>query len=246
MAAPRRRPRRVPRPPGARPHRPGRGVRGRQPGGRARAAYRCGLVATSPGPLRTTSGRHGVADEAIADGRRARRHAHGRRAATAPTARSPTRTSSATSPASRATPAGSRASAPAPSCSPRPACSTGAAPPPTGGPATCSRRRFPEVQVEPDPIFVRDGNVFTSAGVTAGHGPRARARRGRPRPRRRPGHRPPPGAVPAPPGQPVAVQRPARRPRPPSATGSARRSTSSTEHPEGDCSVAAPRRRRRS
>jgi transcriptional regulator GlxA family with amidase domain len=27
---------------------------------------------------------------------------------------------------------------------------------------------FPEVTVDPDPIFVRDGNVFTSAGVTAG------------------------------------------------------------------------------
>ncbi|MEA2361193.1 MAG: hypothetical protein QOD71_338 [Thermoleophilaceae bacterium] len=29
-------------------------------------------------------------------------------------------------------------------------------------------RRHPEVQVEADPIFVRDGNVITSAGVTAG------------------------------------------------------------------------------
>jgi transcriptional regulator GlxA family with amidase domain len=29
-------------------------------------------------------------------------------------------------------------------------------------------RRFPAVAVEPDPIFVRDGDVFTSAGVTAG------------------------------------------------------------------------------
>ena len=28
--------------------------------------------------------------------------------------------------------------------------------------------RFPEVTVDPDPIFVRDGNVVTSAGVTAG------------------------------------------------------------------------------
>ena len=27
---------------------------------------------------------------------------------------------------------------------------------------------FPDVRVEPDPIFVRDGNVFTSAGITAG------------------------------------------------------------------------------
>ena len=36
--------------------------------------------------------------------------------------------------------------------------------------ASCGelRRRHPEVEVEPDPIFVRDGNVVTSAGVTAG------------------------------------------------------------------------------
>jgi transcriptional regulator GlxA family with amidase domain len=29
-------------------------------------------------------------------------------------------------------------------------------------------RRFPAVQVEADPIFVRDGSIWTSAGVTAG------------------------------------------------------------------------------
>lgn len=29
-------------------------------------------------------------------------------------------------------------------------------------------REFPDVQVEPDSIFIRDGNVWTSAGVTAG------------------------------------------------------------------------------
>src|SRR5262249_14768289 len=29
-------------------------------------------------------------------------------------------------------------------------------------------RRFPSVTVDPDPIFVRDGDVWTSAGVTAG------------------------------------------------------------------------------
>jgi transcriptional regulator GlxA family with amidase domain len=36
--------------------------------------------------------------------------------------------------------------------------------------ASCAElaRRHPEVVVEPDPIFVRDGNVTTSAGVTAG------------------------------------------------------------------------------
>jgi transcriptional regulator GlxA family with amidase domain len=36
--------------------------------------------------------------------------------------------------------------------------------------ARCARlaRLFPEVTVDPDPIFIRDGNVWTSAGVTAG------------------------------------------------------------------------------
>lgn len=29
-------------------------------------------------------------------------------------------------------------------------------------------RRYPQLQVEPDPIFITDGNVWTSAGVTAG------------------------------------------------------------------------------
>jgi transcriptional regulator GlxA family with amidase domain len=29
-------------------------------------------------------------------------------------------------------------------------------------------RRFPEVRLEPDRIFIRDGNVWTSAGITAG------------------------------------------------------------------------------
>ena len=48
------------------------------------------------------------------------------------------------------------------------ACSTGAAPPPTGPGATTWPRRYPAVSVEPEPIFVRDGNVSTSAGVTAG------------------------------------------------------------------------------
>jgi transcriptional regulator GlxA family with amidase domain len=36
--------------------------------------------------------------------------------------------------------------------------------------ASCSQlaRRYPDVRVEPDRIFVRDGAVYTSAGVTAG------------------------------------------------------------------------------
>jgi transcriptional regulator GlxA family with amidase domain len=34
----------------------------------------------------------------------------------------------------------------------------------------CNRlaRRYPSIKIDPDPIFIRDGNVYTSAGVTAG------------------------------------------------------------------------------
>jgi transcriptional regulator GlxA family with amidase domain len=36
--------------------------------------------------------------------------------------------------------------------------------------SACARlaRRYPAVEVDPDPIYVRDGDVYTSAGVTAG------------------------------------------------------------------------------
>jgi transcriptional regulator GlxA family with amidase domain len=36
--------------------------------------------------------------------------------------------------------------------------------------STCARlaQLFPKVSVDPDPIFIRDGNVWTSAGITAG------------------------------------------------------------------------------
>jgi transcriptional regulator GlxA family with amidase domain len=36
--------------------------------------------------------------------------------------------------------------------------------------ASCEalKRNYPTIEVDPDPIFVRDGNVYTSAGVTAG------------------------------------------------------------------------------
>jgi transcriptional regulator GlxA family with amidase domain len=34
--------------------------------------------------------------------------------------------------------------------------------------ATLLASRYPAVQVEPDAIFVRDGRVWTSAGVTSG------------------------------------------------------------------------------
>ena len=38
----------------------------------------------------------------------------------------------------------------------------------TGACATCSHGCTRRVEVDPEPIFVRDGNVYTSAGVTAG------------------------------------------------------------------------------
>jgi transcriptional regulator GlxA family with amidase domain len=34
--------------------------------------------------------------------------------------------------------------------------------------AEALKARYPEVRVEPDPIFIRDGNIWTSAGVSAG------------------------------------------------------------------------------
>ena len=121
-----------------------------------------------------------------------------------------------------------------------------AARPRTGRRCAELARRLPRAStVDPDPIFVRDGDVWTSAGVTAGHGPRARARRGRPRPRtsrcevarwlvlflRRP-------------GQPGAVQRPAahagRRPRTRSAT--CRRGSPTTPTPTSRVEALAERR----
>jgi transcriptional regulator GlxA family with amidase domain len=36
------------------------------------------------------------------------------------------------------------------------------------GACAALRRNFPAIEVDPDPIFIRDGNVYTSAGVTAG------------------------------------------------------------------------------
>ena len=108
-------------------------------------------------------------------------------------------------------PAGSPRCARGRSSSPRPACSTAGGPPPTGRCATCwptpsrghGRRRSD----------LRPGRRRLHLGRRhRRHGPVPRARRGRPRPRRRARGGPPPRAVPPAPGQPVAVQRPARRP----------------------------------
>ena len=37
---------------------------------------------------------------------------------------------------------------------------------------------YPRITVDPDPIYVRDGNIYTSAGMTARHGPQPGSRGG--------------------------------------------------------------------
>ena len=51
---------------------------------------------------------------------------------------------------------------------PPPACSTGGRPPPTGCSPTISPRRFPAVKLDPDVLYVDDGDILTSAGTGAG------------------------------------------------------------------------------
>ena len=165
---PRRRPRRLPRPAGPRPDR-ARPRCSRRPTRRsAGRPTACGWWRPRRVPPPSSSGVTIVADEAIADvagsdrhadGRRRRRHLRGRRR------RAPRRT---TSPGWPQAPDGSRACARGPSCSPRPGCSTAGAPPPTGACATSWPAASRPCEVDPDPIYVRDGNVWTSAGVTAG------------------------------------------------------------------------------
>ena len=83
---------------------------------------------------------------------------------------------------------------------------------PLGDVCDALQRRFPAVRVERDPIFVRDGTVVTSAGVTAGHGPGAGAGRGGLRARAGAHRRALARHVPASAGWPVAVQRAAGGP----------------------------------
>ena len=147
---------------------PGRGVRGRQPGGgpaRLPDAGRGGRAGTAPhpaaaspswptrpsprcaGPIDTLmvvggDGTYGaVADAQLVEPRR---------------------------PPGRATPAGSRACAPGAFVLAQAGLLDGRRATTHWRVCDLLARGFPAVQVEPDPIYVRDGNVFTSAGVTAG------------------------------------------------------------------------------
>ncbi len=132
-----------------------------------RAIYRTRLVATSPGPLRTTSSVTVMADEAIAAvegpvdtlmvvggdgtyGAVADAHLVDHVARLARDARRVTSVCSGAFVLARAGLLdGRRATTHWRACE-------------------LLATSFPKVQVDPDPIFVRDGNIFTSAGVTAG------------------------------------------------------------------------------
>ena len=128
---------------------------------RSRLVGRDGLTSTSSGLAITPGcGLQEVRDAARHADRR-RRQGHG--------GPRPTRSSSPGSRAPLRPPGGRPRSAPAPSCS------AGAGPArrparhhPLGLCRRSSPRRTPQVEVDPDPIFVRDGSIWTSAGVTAG------------------------------------------------------------------------------
>src|SRR5262249_37392728 len=102
--------------------------------------------------------------------------------------------------------------------------------------------RYPRVRVERDPIFVRDGNVWTSAGVTAGMGlPLALGGGDLGRGLARPTGRPLGLFLPRPPGRPqlsaqLAAQAADRQPL---------RELQAwvVDHPDADCSVPALARR---
>ena len=89
-------------------------------------------------------------------------------AARARAARSVIRRSSTGSRAPRGARGARRRSAPARTCWPPRACWTGAARRRIGSTATPWPSATPRCELDPDPVFVRDGDVWTSAGVTAG------------------------------------------------------------------------------
>ena len=130
-------------------------------------------------------------------------------------------------------------SAPARSCWPRRACSTGGARPPTGRRRRRSRACIPSVRRRPRADLRARRERVDLGRRDRGHGPRAGARRGGPRPRGGAGDRAPSRAVPAPSGQPVAVQRDARRAAAASASRCARCSGSVVENVADEHSVEA-------
>ena len=128
--------------------------------------YRFAVAAADPPPLRGLGGiRVDVRRRARAAARggpdrraglaRSRRHAARRRSR---------RRCATPSRAARA----SRRSAPARFCWRMPACSTAAARPRTGATPNGSRGCFRTIRVEPDVLYVDEGNVMTSAGSAAG------------------------------------------------------------------------------
>ena len=227
---------------GSRPLRAARRQRSRRPSSRVGYAIETAAptradpdVERAGGRRRHHAGRGRRADRHPRGGRRRRRPRPARRVADG-------RPASLGSPAP--SPGGSRRCAPARSCSPRPACSTAAGPPPTGPRCRPARRRATRRStVDPDPIFVRDGDVWTSAGVTAGMdlalalveddlGREVALT-----------SRPPAGAVPPAAGRPGPVQRPARRAQSPTATSLARPAGLDRRPPRPTtCSVDAPGR----
>ena len=130
----------------------------------------------------TSSGRPATACGSAGDGRRAGRRVRRRPAASAGRGGARRTWSSSPGPTrrGRADPRGRRRaaaarsrrassrSAPAPSCSARPAGSTAGAARRTGPTRTQLARRHPTATVEPDVLYVDEGDLLTSAGVAAG------------------------------------------------------------------------------
>ena len=182
----------------------------RRTGGEA-DAYRVEVAAPEAGSIATTAGPSIVADRALRCGARRDRHAgDGRRRGRA-RRRDRSRARRRRARDSRGAAGGSRRCARARTCSPRPGCSTAGARRPTGRGATSSRTRVPGRHGRRRPDLRPRRQRVDVGRRDRGHGPRARAGRRRPRPRRRADDRAPTRAVRAAAGRPVAVQRATRR-----------------------------------
>ena len=167
-----RRHRRLRRRPAARCRRAPRGLRRRRAGGRRararRGGYRVTLASrtggTRPGRERPRP-RHRAAPRPSAT----HRHAGPRRAACGAATAAARRELARLDPGRpRRAAGGWPPCARAPSSAPRPASSRAAGSPPTGPAPASWPRRIPELTVDPDPIYIRDGKYWSSAGVTAG------------------------------------------------------------------------------